>query len=501
MDDAFFHRVPPTSLLAVSEPAGLGTQHCTNSSCSNCVWLKDCRSFRVEDLEVRQHAEESLLDGLPLPTGRVCSVVATVGLPAATMLGREIDDADVVIRIGEQAKLGYESHVGTRTDYRVRSWSESRSAFWAAQRRSGHELTALWCPLGAVGRGCWKWFDGIWARRVVRLSPSLVHAALGQAGGAAEHHNKAVAIQLAAHVCTTVNVYEQQQQQQNLLSASHGVIPWPLDQFAFSRWEMSSRPMPNLLSAFDIVIHARHRCKPLTRPDASPRNPRSVFLHTEASACYDAFEALLTSLPTNSSCVLAMGLSDKPLSRLKHRVQRWIASGAFAHIDYEAMDIALEPVRPLITTLTDRYVLPSPDITTALIRQLNSPAIKTGGVIASWGTYNPRLNLRLGSRKDAQGWVGQHADQWWLKTRTVSPIDYWGYLAQHRFILYPTGAGVQSPKAYEALLVGVIPICLSSVPAFRQLAKEGWPFVTVQGWYQRLTQCPALLCINAQCTK
>ena len=41
---------------------------------------------------------------------------------------------------------------------------------------------------------------------------------------------------------------------------------------------------------------------------------------------------------------------------------------------------------------------------------------------------------------------------------------------------------MQTPKAFEALLVGTVPICHGGNAAYRKMKEEGWPLVLVEDW-------------------
>lgn len=50
-----------------------------------------------------------------------------------------------------------------------------------------------------------------------------------------------------------------------------------------------------------------------------------------------------------------------------------------------------------------------------------------------------------------------------------------------RFVINPTGKGVQTPKWLEATIAGAIPICQTN-PAVVTLRNAGWPMVVVDDW-------------------
>ena len=69
----------------------------------------------------------------------------------------------------------------------------------------------------------------------------------------------------------------------------------------------------------------------------------------------------------------------------------------------------------------------------------------------------------------------------YVDRRLISRKDWFVILGQYQFLLCPTGDGVQSAKAIEALLVNTIPIVLAE-PAWVDLQQRGYPLVVVNRW-------------------
>ena len=69
----------------------------------------------------------------------------------------------------------------------------------------------------------------------------------------------------------------------------------------------------------------------------------------------------------------------------------------------------------------------------------------------------------------------------WVTRTQVNLTEWWGTLARFRFMLSPTGNGIQSPKTMEALAVQTIPI-VQDTPAYRDLQRMGYPIVVVEKW-------------------
>jgi hypothetical protein len=109
---------------------------------------------------------------------------------------------------------------------------------------------------------------------------------------------------------------------------------------------------------------------------------------------------------------------------------------------------------------------------------------KSRWLFASWGSMYPQLDKSPScpDRAAARAWLRGVGSTAWVHTSEVAPDSYLDVLAAHRFMLSPSGLGVQSPKTYEGLLVGTIPICHAANLAYRRLREDGWPFVVVSNW-------------------
>jgi hypothetical protein len=135
---------------------------------------------------------------------------------------------------------------------------------------------------------------------------------------------------------------------------------------------------------------------------------------------------------------------------------------------------------------TDRHLsrFKQTDIKALLSRSVANDLIrsKSAWLFAAWGAIWSFLDRREPDRIQAKAWVNQTRNASWIHASVVSPQEYWEVLSRHRFMLSPSGWGVQSPKTYEAIIAGTIPICHGSNVAYRRLRDEGWPFVIVGNW-------------------
>ena len=228
-------------------------------------------------------------------------------------------------------------------------------------------------------------------------------------------------------------------------------------------------PVPALWHRFDWVV------QPALKKHFSP-SPKSVF-------CNPAYLHILHSkvqqLPTNVSRTLAIGGDDHKLSVKQSLVRALMPH--FSRIFYEAYDIAMPNVTVLPIGLQEFYYREQPEAEHVIDRTQS----KKHGVVAMWGAFWKLPNIE--SRKTLSKFCKQHGHLPWLRCKPVKKAQWWSQLAVARFMLYPQGNGVQSPKQFEALLVGTLPIALRA-PAFEALAAAGWPIIIVDSWDEVLSK-------------
>ena len=152
-----------------------------------------------------------------------------------------------------------------------------------------------------------------------------------------------------------------------------------------------------------------------------------------------------------------------------------------------ALDRHVLGVRPWPHLFTQGHLARAPaDVIEAVASTPMSELIasKDKWLFAAWGAMYPQLDRSPScrDRTSARERVTQHAHESWVHSSVLSASDYWSVLKRHRFILSPSGLGVQSPKTYESILAGALPICHADNVAYRHLRNEGWPIVIVHDW-------------------
>ena len=145
--------------------------------------------------------------------------------------------------------------------------------------------------------------------------------------------------------------------------------------------------------------------------------------------------------------------------------------------------ISNPPLLPQAPIGLNELYLQEADLAPLLAAAAAAAPNKTGDVLAAWGAVwsKAATTARLPGRAAAADLCARRGGEAWLDCGAVAREDWWAALAGHKFMLDPAGHGVQSPKWYEVLLAGAVPVCLRE-PAFEALAAAGWPMVLVDAW-------------------
>ena len=181
--------------------------------------------------------------------------------------------------------------------------------------------------------------------------------------------------------------------------------------------------------------------------------------------------------------VVVVAGNDRRASRAAQYGLNVAALVAHASVVYwETLDMPLRGVRAFPRMFNAHYIRDAPNMGAAVARAAvdSKPRL----LYASWGAYQPQLDMSPSclDRQWARRWVARHRNATWLHSKRLLPVQYWEALPDYKFALVPSGMGVQSPKAFEALSVLTVPIVHHSNVAYAQLASEGWPLVRVRAW-------------------
>jgi len=198
---------------------------------------------------------------------------------------------------------------------------------------------------------------------------------------------------------------------------------------------------------------------------------------------------------------IVFGGGDRRLSDQDQKPLCTIAEKWADRILWEAKDVELslsgpdgaEPLRveTMPIGLTENYYRRiAPQVNNAINSASLDTKTRKPCVLAAWGASASHgggvdRNESLDTRELADRAATKRPDL--IERRRIPWQEYWTELKTYRFILYPQGDGVQSPKYAEALLTLTIPIALRC-PAFEDLKSYGLPIVVVDSFEDEVTE-------------
>ena len=248
-----------------------------------------------------------------------------------------------------------------------------------------------------------------------------------------------------------------------------------LDAIAHTRVRIGKVPLA--LATFDWLVYSR---PPIQREGGVRKRiavPKYVFCESKAVSMNLLIQELDTIRDFHGSTLL-IGGEDTNLSKMMHITNLTRLVEYFDTVKYEAKDIPHETIRTFPMGLLPHYTQKHKDsnIREAIMRA--SIQDKPNLLVAAWGTLQPGLDSKIQSRVDAQSFVDNTS---WIDRISIQPHQWWNKLRQYKFMLCPTGNGIQSPKFVEALLVMTIPIT-QNTSAYADLARQGFPILIVNQW-------------------
>jgi hypothetical protein len=148
-------------------------------------------------------------------------------------------------------------------------------------------------------------------------------------------------------------------------------------------------------------------------------------------------------------------------------------------IYYEAKDVMHTEIKSFCMGFISFYLKRvDAKIISHFVTLVSNPEWKKEGVLASWGGVWKHLDNTLQDRYAAGQFI-KECD--WIEREKLGPVDYWNRLAESKFLLAPSGQGVQAPKLAEAWLMRTIPIVTVN-PCFSDLQQIGFPMLILEKW-------------------
>lgn len=265
-----------------------------------------------------------------------------------------------------------------------------------------------------------------------------------------------------------------------------GHFDWLVDHFPFGSWPRMRKEVCEYIRSLGKTADIRREADP-SSVYASPHSVLDLVNETIGLSTKSAPNRTLVIAGTDMHLSDALGedpeMRNATLRALKMR---------FARIFAEAKDIVIDDIRVMPMGLPENYLR---KVNVSSVRHAIENADlknKTGEVIAAWGKWMracsyPHLKRDLvacKSRDDARAWASSEVAQGiGVEMRSVPGEQWWNEISRYRFLMAPLGAGVQSSKVIEALLVLTIPIVeRHPYPAYEEMRQLGFPIVVVDSW-------------------
>jgi hypothetical protein len=124
-------------------------------------------------------------------------------------------------------------------------------------------------------------------------------------------------------------------------------------------------------------------------------------------------------------------------------------------------------------------------------------------VIPEWNKFSVGLKNpknAVGSRTRLSQFVDETEKDGFYDFIKIEPRDYYETISNYKFMVCPTGNGIQAPKIFEAILVRTIPIVENEL-CFRQLKELGIPLLIVENWYDLTEEFLTNIVINVDWEK
>lgn len=214
-------------------------------------------------------------------------------------------------------------------------------------------------------------------------------------------------------------------------------------------------------------------------------NDETVLIYAQYATMAKAASLLTPLTPGQRRHVVFAGEDNRASGLFKPpAVAQW--ESLATSVWYEALDIAHPFLRAIPMGLNYKYVLLAGVETTNRVSEQvdflhpssSSSPIHRQLVCAAWGGIYSYLDNVLPSRKRLIAFLQQQS---WVQ-RVQWPItEYWERTATYHYMLCPLGNGIQSPKIFENLYMGTIPI-MERVPATESLVALGFPLLLVNDW-------------------
>lgn len=208
--------------------------------------------------------------------------------------------------------------------------------------------------------------------------------------------------------------------------------------------------------------------------------PSTILCQTrKLKAFIEWAESRFESYDFSNTKLAVMGMDDAISSMDKWAVD--LALEKFDSVYFSANDGSRPQARTVPMALTEHYLR---GFERELMRLLRKPQPrKTQLVLAAFGARWPSLNT-----SDDRAQASRHFVESGLgELRVLPKAEYFDAITRSHYFVYPRGNGIQSPKGFEALMLGSIPI-VTRHPLFEELESRGMPLLIIDHWSQLSAQ-------------
>ena len=235
--------------------------------------------------------------------------------------------------------------------------------------------------------------------------------------------------------------------------------------------DVSAPGLPLWLSLFDWVVGEYFGFADTRKA------PGSIFVY---ALNFEAFIRWIDAELTNGrvriqdGCFLVVGTKSQPPSGYKTELIAR-AKEIFSRVYFSSNDGEDPEVRSYPLAMNDSYMRGFEKVLESL---LETPPRKRNLVLAAWGAKFPSLNNAISDRRNAYRFVESNS---FIVAKRLTTPDYYRELAESHYMIYPRGTEIQSPKGFEAWMLGTIPI-VTSHPVFWEFKERGIPLLIVEEW-------------------
>ena len=239
--------------------------------------------------------------------------------------------------------------------------------------------------------------------------------------------------------------------------------------------------LPPIFEIFDYKIHNFQSLLIMDRLKGNANTAKLVYCYPER-ALTNSFEKFSDLQNDNKRILVVMG-EDTHSSKLSSAQKNKILN-KFSTVFWEANNDPDFLTLPM--GLNNCYISLNglEKAEDAIKRAVNKEKTRLM-VIPEWNLFSTGLKNpknAVSSRTRLSYFVDETKKDGFYDFIKIDPRDYYETISNYKFMVCPTGNGIQAPKIFEAILVRTIPIVENEL-SFRQLKKLGVPLLIVESWY------------------